>query len=181
MPLRISISWGKASDPAPADMAASEPELAAAVLYEVAAQRLYEQMGRNDALDSKAAVAFSYGGTVLPITFGLLSISDRDLARCAWFWPLLYGAVGAYLLVLFVSAWAYLIRRMSLRPYLPTLQEYGDSLDNDSLRRWTAQEYLLSIGTNEQRLGRKAQLVGFALMLSIVEAVLLTAAALTVL
>ncbi len=183
MPLRFSISWDnpRNRERNPPHNNPSETIPAENVLYDVAFQRLSEQMTRNDTLDAKAAAAFSFGGTVLPISFGLLSISDRNLPRCYLFKPLLYGAGGAYVFVLVFSVLAYLLRRWSLRPHLPTLQTNCDSYSDRIMRQWTANEYLLSIEHNEPRLGRKARYVGLALFFSIVEAILLTLAAITTL
>lgn len=189
MPLRISVSWSRPATDTPTETEHDEPEpvlepltpIADTVLYDVATQRLFEQMTRHDALDAKAATAFSFGGTVLPITFGLLSISDRDLPRCYLFLPLLYAAAGSFLLVLIFSIATYLIRKLSLRPHLPTLQTHCETLGNDVMRRWTTNEYLRSIDANEKKLTRKALFVGLALLFSICEAVLLTLAAFTTL
>ena len=183
MPLRISITWGH-QPPTPTveeRQPPPEPETATVVLYEVAARRLYEQVTRNNALDMKAAAAFSFGGTVLPITFGLLSVAERDLPTSALFISLLYAAGAAFIVILVCSIWAYLIRDLSLRPRLQSLQGYSDAYTREELRQWTASEYLLSIDDNGRKLSRKARLVGIALLFSLVEAVFLTFAAISTL
>jgi len=192
-PIRISItvSRGASVDRRPGTAegrggAEVEPPaplrpLADQILYDVALYRLDEQLSRSDALDTKASAAFAFGGTILPITFGLLSVVDRSLLESRFFWPLIYGSLAAFGVVILASAVCFMIRNFSLRPHLPTFRRYCDDLSNDVMRRWTANEYLLSVAKNENKLALKAWAVGVALLFAIVETVLLSLAVLTTL
>jgi hypothetical protein len=147
------------------------------VFYDVAHQRLLEQMSRHDSLDAKVLAAFSFGSTVLPITFGLLSIAEQDEPKSDLFQPLIYAAVFVYTVVLILSALAFLRRQLSVRPNLPTMHDLSEIHPTPIMYRWAAREFIFSINENEAMLGRKAQFVGWAIVFSVLDAILLAAAA----
>jgi hypothetical protein len=179
MPLRISVNWGKPDEPV--STGNGQPVATGdgrEVLYDVVTQRLFEQMERNDSQEVKVLAAFAFGSTVLPIAFSLLSLTDGSRDRCYlvdWFVgaaTVLFGIVVALII------WALNIRTFSLRPDLDTLERYSQEYDKDVLQQWVAREVRMSIAYNEIKLQRKARLIGFATVFTLVEAVLLCGAAL---
>lgn len=144
--------------------------------YDVAMNRLDEQSGNVDALDAKVATAFGFAAASLPLFGALLAIAQKDRPESA---VVLYVvAIVVYVVMLgFLSA-AYRVRDWSFRPDLPTLKAYAETLDEDALRGWVANECVLSIEANEPRLHQKAFRVKAALALVALEALVLTVAAL---
>jgi len=116
------------------------------VFYEVAMQRLSEQMGHVDALDSKVATVFAFANAILPIYGGLLTFSDKSLPPHSW--GLLAFGLLAYVLLLFFLYHAYQVRRWDFRPHPPTFQELCLQHDDLTMKLWVARECVLSIKRN---------------------------------
>jgi hypothetical protein len=87
------------------------------VLYDAAARFLDLQISTNDVLDNKAANVFSVGSTILPVTFGLLTLAPNRIPH--WSVVMLFVALGAYI-VLLLCAWrASAYRGLEYRPDIP--------------------------------------------------------------
>lgn len=157
-----------------ADAATDAPS--ADQVYFACAERLLEtQLTINAALDTKTAGTVAVGSTVLPLTFGLLSLSGRTLPGATQW--LLVAAVVAYVLLLMTAAWTSYIRGLEYRPELRTLRQHSQEVDGTVLRRWVAEEYALSGEINRIALAAKARRVGRTTLLLYAEGILISAAA----
>lgn len=144
------------------------------VYLEVCRRTLDAQVATSDTLDTKGAGLVATGATVLPLTFGLLGLSGREVpVGAAW---LLGTAGAAYGLVLACGGGASRIRALEYRPDLATLRDYSQQIDGAALRRWVSEEYAASVALNRPKLARKARLTGWANVALYVEAALLTVA-----
>lgn len=152
--------------------ATSAPE----VFYEVAMQRLSEQIGRLTRLDSKTATVFTFASAILPVFGGLLTLSDRTLpsSSIALFvlGLLIYGAL------LWFSYQAYQVRWWSFRPELETLKEHSKRSDELVMKWWVAEECSRSVKTNEPMIAKKTRNLFLAIALLPAEALVLSLAAL---
>ncbi len=146
---------------------------AEAPLYEITRWRLDEQLHRVDALDSKIANMFYLIAGLVPLFGALFVFSDTEGAATV----LYVLAVVVYFLVVLFTVLAYLGSRWSVRPALSTLQEYADAYDEPTVRRWVAQETMLSISANEPKLRRKGYFVSAATLAFALDAGLLAVAA----
>lgn len=145
-------------------------------VYFAFAERLLDsQVATNDVLDTKTAGSVGVGSTVLPLTFGLLSLSGRALPQAAE--SLLVLAVIAYVLLLVAAARASRIRAIEYRPDIHTLWLHSRSIDGAALRRWIAEEYAASAEINRPLLQRKARWVGYVNLALYAEGILTSVAA----
>lgn len=145
-------------------------------IYFATAERLLDtQVASNDILDTKTAGTVGVGSTILPLTFGLLSLSGVPLPG-ATMW-LLGLAVAAYVVLLIAAARASRIRAVEFRPEILELARHSQAIDGAALRRWIADEYAASVEINRPVLERKARWVGFANLVLYAEGILISAAA----
>lgn len=159
---------------------ASSDAPSADLVYFAFAERLLDsQVATNDILDTKTAGAVGVGSTVLPLTFGLLSLSGRTLPGATQW--LLGAAVVAYVILLITAAWTSYIRGIAYRPDLRTLWRHSQDVDGATLRRWVAEEYAASGEVNRIVLEYKVRWVGRATLMLYAEAILISAAAATAL
>ena len=86
-------------------------------------------------------------------------------------------AVVVYFLVVVYTVLAYPGSRWSVRPALSTLRDHSDAYDEPTVRRWIAQETMLSRAVNERRLKRKGYFASVATMAFAVDAVIIALAA----
>ena len=129
------------------------------VYLDAATRFLDAQVKMNEVLDSRVGSAFAVGGTILPIAFGLLGVTDRALPLVSEVF--LFLAVGAYVvLVGFAYSVANRIRAMEYRPNIPTLRQHTRALQREELLGWVASEYEASTEQNKEILSRKARHVG---------------------
>lgn len=144
------------------------------VFYEIASERLNEQMSRIDALDTKIAGTFSMTTALLPLFGALLSFADRKPPELAvW----LYGAaVVLYVPLIAFSFLAYVGAKWSRRPRLDQLAQKAVEHDEPTIRRWVAESITRSIEQNEPPLTRKGQWVTAAIVVLGLESFLLAAA-----
>lgn len=141
--------------------------------YDIARWRLDEQLRRVDALDTKVANMFYLIAALAPLFGALFAFADTEGAA-----RVLYVlAVAVYFVVVAVTVLAYMGSRWSVRPALPTLRDHSDAYDEPTVRRWIAQETMLSIAFNERRLKRKGYLVSVATMAFAVDAAIIALAA----
>lgn len=146
------------------------------VFHDAAARFLDEQFRINEALDTKAAASFSVGSTVLPVTFGLLTLApDRLPENASW---VLRGALLAYAVLLACAFRASTYRGLENRPNLDTLDDYSTRYRGKVLVQWVAREYVTSAELNERHLERKARWTGWAGLALYAEGLLLSIAAL---
>lgn len=136
---------------------------------------LDSQLATSDVPDTKAAGTIGVGSTVLPLTFGLLSISGRTLPGFTV--VALIVAIVAYAVLLSSAARASHIRALEYRPDLATLWANSQSVDGATLRRWIAEEYASSTELNRPLLVRKARYVGIANIALLIEGILISFAA----
>lgn len=145
-------------------------------VYFAFAERLLDtQITTNAVLDTKTAGTVAVGSTVLPLTFGLLSLSERTLPDASQW--LLAAAVVAYVILLMTAAWTSYIRGLEYRPDLRTLWQHSQEVDGTVLRRWVAEEYAISGEINRLALIYKARWVGRTTLLLYAEGILISAAA----
>lgn len=146
------------------------------VFYEATVRFLDVQISTNEALDNKAANIFSVASTVLPVTFGLLSLAPNRISGYSI--AALIAALVAYA-VLLLCAWrASTFRGLEYRPNLQKLDEYSQEYEERILIRWVATEYKESTEANEWELERKARWTGAANTALYLEGALLSLAAL---
>lgn len=145
------------------------------VFHDAAARLLERQFSINEALDTKAVTSFSVGSTVLPVTFGLLTLAPNRLPdEAEW---VLVGALLAYAALLVCAFAASTHRALEHRPRLQTLHDYSREYRGDVLLQWVAIEYMTSTELNGRQLQRKAQWTGAANLALYAEGVLLSVAA----
>lgn len=145
------------------------------VFYLAAARFLDVQVSTNDVFDNRTTTAFSIGSTVLPVTFGLLSLSAKK-APAATVLTLVVALV-AYVVLVFCVWRASRIRVLSYRPNMIALQDNSEIASGESLRRWVASEYVASTEFNQHHLERKGIWVGRGVTALYVEGFLLSLAA----
>lgn len=145
------------------------------IFRQEAARQLDSQVSTNDVLDTRNMNIVLVGSIVLPVTFGLLSIGDRETPP--WAGRALGASLLFYALLLAASWWASKFRGLGYRPDLPDLyanvEEYSASL----LEQWIAIEHMRSTIQNEERLKKKARWIGWANTLLYLEGVSLSIAA----
>jgi hypothetical protein len=125
-----AIPWTQASISTDAGTDAPSADQA----YFAFVERLLDtQLATSDVLDTKAAGIIGVGSTVLPLTFGLLSISGKSLP--AFTVVSLVVAIIAYGVLLSSAARASHIRALEYRPDLMTLWTNSQSVDGATLRR----------------------------------------------
>jgi hypothetical protein len=168
-----------AGDAANADAADITP---IALLYEAARKQLEIQIGVFEALDTKAWNALSIGSAILPITFGLLGVSDVEIPLVGAF-PLGL-AVIAYAGLLW-NAWLITTRTGQLRAgeSITTLSHYVDNrhFPAEGLQLWLARGYRNASVANEDTLLQKAKYVGRASNALYAESLFLSIAAILIL
>jgi hypothetical protein len=155
--------------------AATDAPSADQVYFAFAERLLDTQVATNDVLDTKTAGAVGVGSTVLPLTFGLLSLSGRTLPGATQL--LLAVAVVAYVLLLMAAARTSHIRGIEYRPDLRTLWQHSQDTEGAALRRWVAEEYAVSGEINRAVLVYKARWVGRVTLMLYAEGILISAAA----
>lgn len=130
------------------------------VFHDAAARFLDVQISTNDILDNKGSQAFSIGSTVLPVTFGLLGLSEREP-------PIetvvtLAMALAAYVVLVGCVVLGSRIRILEYRPDLLTLQQHTDNFTGAVLQKWVASEYVVSTELNKAHLQAKGVWIGRA-------------------
>ena len=148
-----------------------------AVFLDATTKRLDIQFSSHVALDSKVGNVLSVGSAILPVTFGLLGLSEADVPIIAAVFLVLAGAAYSVLLGL---SWLIVRRASGLATgaQIGVLREHIDSREytGDALRLWVAKEYASSISRNEQILFQQAKYVGRACYALYVESALLSLA-----
>jgi hypothetical protein len=149
-----------------------------AVFHDAAVKRLDIQIGFVDALDSKAWNALSIGSAILPITFGLLGLSDIDVPWPAW---ICLGLAGLAFASLLAHAWTITFGAYSMRTGGPIteLREHTESGEYpaEGLLLWLAREYESATTANEATIFRKSKYVGRACAALYLESAFLSLAA----
>jgi hypothetical protein len=144
------------------------------------AQKFHEnQLITNDNFDSKATGILEIGSTVLPLTFGLLAISERKLPILT-IWCLGLAVLAYACLLVFVIRAAH-IRGFEYRPTLRALAENTREFDGVTIRRWIAEEYSVSVELNRPLLERKSRHVGRAYIALLIEGAMVSIGALATL
>jgi len=147
------------------------------VYYDVAMQRLAQQLGQIDAVDRKLATTFGFSNAIFAVFASIVAIRGADLE------PMTYAFLGlgsvAYLIATCSTIAGYALGVWSLRPDMPTLQSHCEHLDDTAMRFWVGDECCLSIGVNEPKMNPKVRAQKVATRALLLEALLLAAAALT--
>lgn len=125
--------------------------------------------------DARGEAVVATGSAVLPVTFGLLSLSSRTVPAGSA--VLLGGALCAYIGLLFCSWRASRIRVFDFRPQMEALETNAAAVTADTLRRWVASEYAAATRYNGPHLDRKGIWVGRAVTALYLEGMLLAGAA----
>ena len=148
------------------------------VFHNAAVKRLDIQIGSNEALDSKAWNALSIGSAILPITFGLLGLSEIHVPWPAW---ICLGLSGLAFAALLAHAWTITFGAYSVRTGGPIteLREYTESGEypGEGLLLWLAREYESATTANEATIFRKSKYVGRACAALYLESAFLSLAA----
>ncbi len=162
-------------------VAASDGPSVEEVYHDAALQFLTIQISTSDVLDARTFQAFTIGSTVLPLTFALLNLSDREVPIVAnW---ALGVALGCYVLLLTMATRVSFIRALEYRPNIAELQGHTAryrslELGGRSLEGWVADEYLASISENRGVLVTKSRWVGALTAMLFAEGLCLAIAAL---
>jgi hypothetical protein len=124
------------------------------VYLDVTIRVLDAQVETSDERDSRVATAVSFGGTVLPVTIGLLNLGDRGvIVRDAVIDPiaklLLGGANLVYGGLICFAYLSYRQRRILFGPNVLALRGHTESYTGRELRRWVAEEYARAVTGNE--------------------------------
>jgi hypothetical protein len=121
------------------------------VFHDAATKRLDIQISTHVALDSKLGNVLTVGSAILPITFGLLGLSETDVPLSAAVFLVLAGVAYAVLLAL---SWLTVARTSGMATGAPisVIREHvaRKQYSGEELRLWTAEEYESSIARNEQ-------------------------------
>lgn len=168
----VEAPWIQAGPSADAD---ADAPTADQIYFHFAERLLDSQVATNDALDAKSGAAVGVGSTILPLTFGLLSISGRTLPGLTQ-WSLV-AAVAVYIILLGAAARTSHIRGIQFRPNIHRLWENSQTFDGKVLRRWVAEEYAASCEVNQLVLAYKARWVGRVVAILYLEGMLISAAA----
>lgn len=137
---------------------------------------LDSQFTANESFDSKAASSLGVGSTVLPLTFGLLAVSERTPPAITN-WCLAIAVLAYFILLIFVIR-AIHIRGFEYRPTLQSIADSSQTYDAAVMRRWLADEYSVSAELNRPLLVRKSRYVGWAYIALLVEGALVSRGAL---
>jgi hypothetical protein len=133
------------------------------VFLDAATKRLDIQISTHVALDSKLGNVLSVGSAILPITFGLLGLSETDVPHSAAIFLVLAGVAYAALLAL---SWLTVARTSGMATGAPigVLREHVAEKEyaGEALRLWVAEEYESSIARNERVLYLHSTYVGRA-------------------
>ncbi len=153
-----------------------------AVYLEAATHYLDAQISAYDVLDTKSNQAFSIGSLTLPITFTLINLApDRvDIPREAF--GSLWGALGAYILMVIFIALAGRHKTIEYGPTPNTIKDlsFGE-YPGVLIQRWVADGYTNSSTNNAKTLRLKGRWIGWmSVFLWIEGGCLATAAVFTV-
>jgi hypothetical protein len=133
------------------------------VFLDAATKRLDIQISTHVALDSKLGNVLSVGSAILPITFGLLGLSETDVPLGAAVFLVLAGVAYAVLLAL---SWLTVAKTSGMATAAPigVLREHTARKEytEEALRLWVAEEYEASIARNERVLYWHSTYVGRA-------------------
>jgi hypothetical protein len=146
------------------------------VFHDAVARVLDVQISTDDVLDTRNATVFSVASTILPVTFGLLGLTEREIPQGAK--VTLVAAPAVYAVVLACAFRATFIRRLAYRPDVRHLSEQFGAYSGSELQEWVTLEYLASTETNQPHLQQKARWMGAASAFLYVEALLLSIAGL---
>src|SRR3712207_6511753 len=116
------------------------------VFYNLAVQRLDQQMAQIDTLDNKANTVLSIGSAILPITAGLLVVNNQDPSYLQQL--LVTLSVISYLVLVVLWYEGQRTNRWSFRPDLSTLQANSSTLPLAETQRWVGNECTLSVDLN---------------------------------
>jgi hypothetical protein len=164
-----------AGAPPPAAPEADSRTTPEGIFRDVAARQLDAQVSTNDVLDARNMNIVWVGSTVLPVTFGLLSIGQVEIPK--WAGLALRASLAFYVLLLVSSWWASRYRGLGFRPDLFDLHEHSQTYSAAVLEQWVAIEYTRSSDENEDLLKKKARWVGAASTLLYLEGLALSLAA----
>ena len=137
-----------------------------------------DQIDRARGLDRKLATMFALNAATVALFAALFSFSLRpDSSYPMAVIALLSVALASFLVTVLVSVPAYHASKWVRQPDLATLKRHLNSYDELVMITWIADEIGREVSANEERIKRKARLVTWSIILSVVTILLLTAAA----
>jgi hypothetical protein len=158
---------------------ARNPLIAPNTYYQVALQRLSDQVGEIRGIDAKLVAAVGLASAILGVFGGLITAEGRDLPPASE--AMVFLAIAFYIVILALGFFGYVIlNRWSFRPDLATFREYCSRYGEGVMQGWVADECLQSIESNEPRVLQKAWAALYALALLPLQAGALIAASLVV-
>ncbi len=152
------------------------PETSAEEVFLTAAGRFLEvQISTYHAFDNRSGATVAAGSIILPVTFGLVGLSTRDVPISSV--VILGLALLCYAALLFCAYKASQIWAFDYRPKLRTLYRNSELVSGESLRRWVGVEYVESTEYNAPHLERKGLWVGRSIIALCAQGFLLALAA----
>jgi hypothetical protein len=152
----------------------AEPEATARAFHDAALQTLNVHIETFDKIDVRVSTTLTVGSAILPLTYGLLSLSQINHASLTSF--SLKVAVFWYVVMLVFALTANSIRLVSYRPDPETLERNSELYDDAILLEWVAREYVASVKENAPKLLQKSKWAGGAEIWFTLEAISLVAA-----
>ena len=131
--------------------ASTDSQSSPQVFYEVAMNRLDAQMNRMEAIDRKLASLIGFASVIMAIFAAALQLGEPAQSPPSAI--VFLGLAGVIYIALMVFALrAYRFRKWSFRPNLDDLSEHCVKYDDLTMRKWVAQECILSYRKNEETL-----------------------------
>jgi uncharacterized membrane protein YbhN (UPF0104 family) len=145
------------------------------VFYEVAMDRLAAQMNRLEAIDRKLATIIGSASVIVAILGAILQLGG--FAQKPSYFIVFSALAGAsYIAAIVLALRAYRFIRWDFRPNLKKLSEYCKNYSDSIMRKWVANECLISYEYNEKRISSKTSDGRIAMWLLIAETVFLVCA-----
>ncbi len=148
------------------------------VLYDLAKDRLADQMQRIDTLDAKAATVYTFASGILAFfaaTFSLAKPPAGGISRGS-FYVLIATSILFYLVTLIAAFKAYNIGQWSQRPDLGEIETFCQTNTTEVMHVWVARQCIISVNENDPFLLHKARWLHTALFTLPFEAGLLVIA-----
>lgn len=149
--------------------------MAEQVFYEIARWRLDEQLSQVKELNSRLAGVFT-AATALLVLFAAFQDFQGIENNIPALALLSAGGIG-YVLLVIVTFFGYIDRRLDLSPTLEELRERSTTETEADLRLWAAQELMHAVVGNETRIRAKRQAATYAIAIWAIDVLLLAAAA----
>jgi hypothetical protein len=148
----------------------------------VSARRLLDtQVSGNDILDSRVTTILGSGSTVLPVTVGLLNLLNNGTEFSRTTHVAVVIAIVAFVSLIGCAVISFRTPSLDFRPHIEDLRDLAGTTPGGAVRRWIAEEYILSIQRNRFRQLRKSRSTLVAFLALCTESTALAVAALATL